>query len=198
MLLIIDHFDSFSAMIADYCQQLGSTYHMITTAAVTYCTLATFKPDQIIIGPGPGHPSSCELAATKNLMAQAIEQGIPLLGICLGHQLLGEIYGAQVVSASQICHGRINEISHTGSRLFKGLPNCYRVTRYHSLLIEPISLQASELQITATTRQQEIMAIEHPQLNAFGIQFHPESISSEYGLELLANFLRLKPDVRDG
>ena len=189
MLLIIDHRDSFSAMIADYCRQLSIEQQMITTDQVTLQTLTEYQPRRIIIGPGPGHPSDEALVATKQLMGAAIARQIPLLGICLGHQLIGEIYGARVVSATQICHGVISAITHTNSALFDGLPTTFQVTRYHSLLIEPDSLLTSELIITATTTEQEVMAIAHPQLAVYGIQFHPESVTTEYGLELLANFL---------
>lgn len=193
MLLIIDHHDSFSTMIADYCQQLGVAQQMITTDQVTPQTLTDYQPRWIIIGPGPGHPSDETLVATKQLIGAAIARQIPLLGICLGHQLIGEIYGARVVTATQICHGITSEITHTDSPLFNGLPPTFQVTRYHSLLIEPRSLLTSELMITATTTEQEVMAIAHPQLAVYGIQFHPESVTTEYGLELLANFLQLKP-----
>jgi anthranilate synthase component 2 len=192
MLLIIDHYDSFSAMIADYCHQLGANYQMLTTDQISEETLTELKPEHIIIGPGPGHPNARELDATKKLMRTAIYQQIPLLGICLGHQLIGEIYGARVITATQISHGIICEIQQTGSRLFNGLPERYWVTRYHSLLIEAASLRTTELQITATTAEHEVMAIEHPNLPVFGIQFHPESVSSEYGLELMANFLAIQ------
>lgn len=189
MLLIIDHHDSFSAMIADYCRQLGVEQQMITTDQITSHTLTDYQPRWIIIGPGPGHPSDQTLVATKRLIGDAIARQIPLLGICLGHQLIGEIYGAKIITAKQICHGIISEITHTNNTLFDGLPTTFKVTRYHSLLIETASLRNSELQITATTAKQEVMAIAHPQLAVYGIQFHPESVTTEYGLELLANFL---------
>lgn len=191
MLLIIDHYDSFSAMIADYCQALCAKLVMLKTDQVTDNILTEFKPTHILIGPGPGHPSAFELIATKNLIQAAVESGIPVLGICLGHQLIAEIYGAQVITAAQICHGVVDQIENTGVNLFDNLPAKFMVTRYHSLIVEPNSLFDSELLISAATKDGEVMALYHPTQKLFGVQFHPESVSSEYGYVLLANFLKL-------
>lgn len=191
MLLIIDHYDSFSAMIADYCQGLCAELLMIKTDQVSTSTLTKYKPTHLIIGPGPGHPSASELVATKQLIHEAIAKQIPILGICLGHQLIGEIYGAQVIPARYICHGIVAEIENTQLNLFEGLPSKFKVTRYHSLIIESQSILATELMVSATTSQDEIMAFYHPFQAVFGVQFHPESVSSEFGHALLANFLKL-------
>lgn len=191
MLLIIDHYDSFSAMIADYCQSLCSKLVVLKTDQVNDNTLAKFKPTHILIGPGPGHPSAMELLATKYLIQAAVTRGIPVLGICLGHQLIAEIYGAQVVNATQVCHGVVDEIENIGINLFVDLPAKFKVTRYHSLLVDSNSLLGCELEVSAITKQGEVMALYHPVKKLFGVQFHPESVSSEYGHDLLANFLRL-------
>lgn len=191
MLLIIDHYDSFSAMIADYCQALCIKLVMLKTDQVNSNTLVQIRPTHILIGPGPGHPSELELVATKNLIQAAVESGIPVLGICLGHQLIAEIYGAQVITAAQICHGVVDQIENTGVNLFDNLPAKFMVTRYHSLIVEPNSLFDSELLISAATKDGEVMALYHPTKKLFGVQFHPESVSSEYGHALLANFLKL-------
>ena len=190
MLLIIDHYDSFSEMIADYCRSIVPEYCMLKTDQINSTTLAKIKPSQIIIGPGPGHPSDTELIATKKLIRQAIKQNIPTLGICLGHQLIAEIYGARIVTAKQICHGIISTITHNqNSAIFDKLPLSFEVTRYHSLLIENTSIIDQEILVSAETDNGEIMAIHHPKLPIYGIQFHPESITTQYGRKLLINFL---------
>ncbi len=190
MLLIIDHYDSFSEMIADYCRAIVPEYCMLKTDQINSTTLAEIKPSHIIIGPGPGHPSDTELIATKKLIRQAIKQNIPTLGICLGHQLIAEIYGARIVTAKQICHGIISTITHNqNSAIFDKLPLSFEVTRYHSLLIENTSIIDQEILVSAETDNGEIMAIHHPKLPIYGIQFHPESITTQYGRKLLINFL---------
>jgi anthranilate synthase component 2 len=190
MLLIIDHYDSFSEMIADYCRAIMPEYCMLKTDQINSTTLAEINPSHIIIGPGPGHPSDTELIASKELIRQAIKQNIPTLGICLGHQLIAEIYGARIVTAKQICHGIISTITHNqNSVIFDKLPLSFEVTRYHSLLIENTSIIDEEIKISAETDNGEIMAIHHPKLPIYGIQFHPESITTQYGRKLLANFL---------
>ena len=190
MLLIIDHYDSFSAMIADYCRAIMPEYCMLKTDQINSTILAEIKPSHIIIGPGPGHPSDIELIATKELIRQAINLNIPLLGICLGHQLIAEIYGARIVRAKQICHGIISKITHNqSSTILDNLPLSFEVTRYHSLLIENTSIIDKEIRISAETDSGEIMSIHHPKLPIYGIQFHPESITTQYGKQLLENFL---------
>ncbi len=189
MLLIIDHYDSFSEMIADYCRAIVSEYCILKTDQINSKTLAEINPSHIIIGPGPGHPSDTELIASKKLIRQAIEHNIPLLGICLGHQLIAEIYGAKIVTAKQISHGIISKITHNNSGIFNKLPLSFEVTRYHSLLIENISIIGKEILVNAETDNGEIMAIHHPKLPVYGIQFHPESITTQYGKQLLENFL---------
>lgn len=190
MLLIIDHYDSFSEMIADYCRAIVPEYCMLKTDQINSTTLAEIKPSHIIIGPGPGHPSDTELIASKELIRQAIKQNIPTLGICLGHQLIAEIYGARIVTAKQICHGIISTITHNqNSPIFDKLPLSFEVTRYHSLLIENTSIIGKEILVSAETNNGEIMAIHHPKLPIYGIQFHPESITTQQGRKLLINFL---------
>ena len=190
MLLIIDHYDSFSEMIADYCRAIVPEYCMLKTDQINSTILAEINPSHIIIGPGPGHPSDTELIASKELIRQAIKQNIPTLGICLGHQLIAEIYGARIVTAKQICHGIISTITHNqNSVIFDKLPLSFEVTRYHSLLIENTSIIDEEIKISAETDNGEIMAIHHPKLPIYGIQFHPESITTQYGRKLLINFL---------
>ena len=187
MLLIIDHYDSFIDMIADYAQQLGVAYTLVKTDHFGSDLITRVRPTRVIFGPGPGHPSSPELRATKELLAQIISQQIPVLGICLGHQLIAEYFGAKVVTAAWIAHGRVSRIEHNGDELFGQIPAHFNVTRYHSLIVA--DLQATPLEVTAWSKDQEIMALRHPDLAVFGVQFHPESIMTEFGLQLLANFL---------
>ncbi len=191
MLLIIDHYDSFSAMIADYCRAIMPEYCMLKTDQINSATLAKINPSHIIIGPGPGHPEDQELTTTKELIRQAIELKTPLFGICLGHQLIAEVFGAKIVTAEQICHGIISKITHNNSGILNNLPASFEVTRYHSLLIENRSMIDKEIKISAETSDGEIMAIHHQKLAIFGVQFHPESISTQNGKQLLANFLKV-------
>ena len=191
MLLIIDHYDSFSAMIADYCRAIMPEYCMLKTDQINSATLAKINPSHIIIGPGPGHPEDQELTATKELIRQAIKLKTPLFGICLGHQLIAEVFGAKIVTAEQICHGIISKITHNNSGILNNLPASFEVTRYHSLLIENRSMIDKEIKISAETSDGEIMAIHHQKLAIFGVQFHPESISTQNGKQLLANFLKV-------
>lgn len=192
MLLIIDHYDSFSNMIADYCKVITGEYIMLKTDQISSSTLKEINPSSIIIGPGPGHPSDLELLATKELIKDSIQSQIPILGVCLGHQLIAEIFGAKIVKANNICHGIISKIKHNSSFIFKTLPQSFNVTRYHSLIIEHESLSNTVLKITALTAQNEVMAIQHQSLPIFGVQFHPESVTTDYGKEILENFLNVK------
>lgn len=199
MLLLIDHYDSFSAMIADYCRQLKpdcrrqnyrrQNCYVVKTDQLYTGMLTHLMPSHIIIGPGPGHPNDPQLAAVRIILSQAIALAIPILGICLGHQIIAEYFGARVVPAQWIAHGLVSEINHQGDLLFKGVPQHFMATRYHSLLIEPASLAGTPLHAIAHSHQDEIMAIRHHTLAIFGLQFHPESVMTTQGLTMLANFI---------
>lgn len=191
MILIIDHYDSFIDMIADYCKQLGFNILIIKTDEIS-CEVFTNHPiSHIIIGPGPGHPADKSLDATRNILEYAINCKTSLLGICLGHQIIADYFGAKITTAKTISHGKISKcINNSNSKLFKNLPQNFKITRYHSLAIDQSTIPDCTLKITAYTEDNEIMAIEHKTLNIYGIQFHPESITTEYGLQILNNFLR--------
>ena len=192
MLLIIDHFDSFIDMIIDYCKQLGYDYVKITTDKVTPDIIQHHKVQHIIIGPGPGHPSATDLLPTKSLLHQAIKLNLPVLGICLGHQLIGEFFGGEVKQAPIIMHGQISKLIHNSQGILHSIPNNIDIARYHSLIIDKQILQNNPyLNVTGYSSDDEIMSIMHKSLPIYGIQFHPESVATQFGLNILNNFLQV-------
>lgn len=176
--VFVDNFDSFTYNIVHALKMLGAEVEVVTNTAQP-----PIVPSAIVIGPGPGAPSRAGIS--KQIIETA---SVPLLGICLGHQAMGEVYGARVQRARRPMHGKISPIHHNQTGLFKGLPTPFQATRYHSLIIDELP---PELQITAWTEENEIMAIEHRTKPQHGVQFHPESIASEQGMALLENFLTL-------
>lgn len=187
MLLIIDNYDSFTYNLVQYFQLLGQTVQVYPHDAITVPEIATLQPEFIVISPGPGNPNQ---AGVSLQVIDAFKGIIPLLGVCLGHQCIGQYFGGKIVQAHHIMHGKTSEISHSGHRLFLGLKQPLTVTRYHSLVIDPSSLP-DDLLIDAISAEGEIMAVSHRTLPLYGVQFHPESILSEQGLSLLKNFLKL-------
>ncbi len=189
MILIIDHYDSFIDMIADYVKSLDFDYELVKTDSAKLHQINLANYSHIIIGPGPGHPQDSSLSIIDSIIDQAIKHNIPLLGICLGHQLIGQYFGARVVTAKFIAHGIVDKISIVNSsKLFIGLPNSFNVTRYHSLIIDNQGLPEC-IQITTLTDKEEIMSINHKNYSIYGVQFHPESIMTQFGHEILLNFL---------
>jgi anthranilate synthase component II len=182
-IVLIDNFDSFTYNITQAYQHLGENIQVVRNH-VDLNQIIEIGPDLLIIGPGPGRPKNAGISKDLVLL------GIPLFGICLGHQVIGEVFGASVVRASQVMHGKSSRIFHNASGVFKNLPQGFVATRYHSLVIAPQSLPLS-LEITAWTQSGEIMGISHRKLPIKGVQFHPESIASEEGLHLLRNSLLL-------
>ncbi|MDD3266691.1 MAG: aminodeoxychorismate/anthranilate synthase component II [Burkholderiales bacterium] len=191
MILIIDHYDSFIDMICDYVASIGYKYELIKTDDIKLSTVDVAQYSHIIIGPGPGHPNDISLKETYNIISKSINYQIPLLGICLGHQMIGAYFGARICTASTICHGVVDELITTNkNKIFKNLPNQFKVTRYHSLIIDSNSLNDQfELLVIGKTLADEVMAIRHHELEIYGIQFHPESIMTEHGHNILENFL---------
>ncbi len=190
VLLILDNYDSFTYNIVQYVGELGAEPVVHRNDALSVSAVLELAPDAIIISPGPCTPS--EAGISVPLVRAAAEAGVPLLGVCLGHQAIGEALGGKVVRASRLMHGKTTDVRHDGQGVFAGIPDPFTVMRYHSLVIEPGSLPG-ELQISAwsTDRPQgeEIMAVRHRTRPIQGVQFHPESVGTEHGKQLLANFL---------
>lgn len=188
MLLMIDNYDSFTYNIVQYLGILGEEVVVYRNDAISIEEINALQPDSLVISPGPCTPKEAgiSVAAIKNLAGR-----LPILGICLGHQSIGAAFGGRISRAGQIMHGKTSQIAHNNQELFKGIPNPFEATRYHSLVIERDSLPTC-LEITATAlNDQEIMGIKHRELPVWGIQFHPESILTKSGMKILDNFLQL-------
>ncbi|AJC48932.1 aminodeoxychorismate/anthranilate synthase component II [Allofrancisella guangzhouensis] len=184
MVLFIDHYDSFTNTIVDYITYLGHKVLIVKTDDNTP-KLNNFS--HIVIGPGPGHPD--ELTKQYQVIKYCEQNNIPLLGICLGHQLIAQYYGSKIIKAKQVYHGKnsvIRQINH--SPIYFNHPESFEVTRYHSLIVDEVK---KPLITTAITRDDEIMAFQHKSLKIFGVQYHPEAYLTEYGLNTLGNFLKL-------
>ncbi|WIO42887.1 aminodeoxychorismate synthase component 2 [Klebsiella electrica] len=185
MILLIDNYDSFTWNLYQYFCELGAQVQVRRNDELTLEEIAALKPEKIVISPGPCTPneSGISLAAIAHYSGQ-----IPLLGVCLGHQAIAQVFGATIVRAAKVMHGKTSPIHHNGRGVFQGLNNPLTVTRYHSLLIDPATLPEC-FEVTARSESGEIMAIRHREWDLEGVQFHPESILSEQGHQLLANFL---------
>ena len=186
MILLIDNYDSFTWNLYHYLGELGADTEVIRNDAVTADDTIAMKPEAIVLSPGPCTPN--EAGICLELVEKAAGK-IPLLGVCLGHQSIGQAFGGKVVRAQQLMHGKLSEVTTTGKGLFEGLPQTFRATRYHSLVVERRSLPDC-LEVTASTGD-VIMGLQHRDLNIHGVQFHPESIASEHGHAILRNFLQL-------
>jgi anthranilate synthase component 2 len=184
MFLLIDNYDSFTYNLWHYLSELGAETIVYRNDALTVAEALALDPQGIIISPGPGVPAQSGITVP----IVAASAGIPLLGVCLGHQAIGEAFGGQVVRAPAPMHGKVSPIEHDGSGVFAGLASPFTATRYHSLIVERASLPSC-LRITAWTDDGLIMGLEHRSLPIHGVQFHPESIASEAGKPLLRNFL---------
>jgi len=185
MLLLIDNYDSFTWNLYQYFCELGADVVVKRNDEITLAEIELLAPQRLVISPGPCTPNEAgiSLAAIRQFSGQ-----IPLLGVCLGHQAIAQAFGAAIVRAGQVMHGKTSDIMHNGHGVFRGLNNPLTVTRYHSLVIDPTTLP-DEFEVTAWTDKHEIMGIRHRSLTVEGVQFHPESILSEQGHALLANFL---------
>ncbi|MDR2364777.1 MAG: aminodeoxychorismate/anthranilate synthase component II [Zoogloeaceae bacterium] len=192
MLLMIDNYDSFTYNLAQYFGELGEDVRVFRNDAVTLDEIAARKPDYLLIGPGPCAPAQ---AGVSLAAIRAFAGRIPLLGVCLGHQAIGEAFGGKVVHARQLMHGKVSPVRHDGLGVFAGLPDPLVCTRYHSLAVERESLPEC-LEVSAWTEDGEIMGLRHKTFTLEGVQFHPESVLSEHGRELLENFLRRRPPER--
>jgi anthranilate synthase component 2 len=187
MLILIDNYDSFTYNLVHFLGELGAACEVIRNDKISAADVIKKKPKAIVLSPGPCTPN--EAGICLDLIAKAGGK-IPLLGVCLGHQAIGQVYGGKVIRAPEPLHGKLSTIRHTAKGVFKGLPERFQVTRYHSLIVERKSLP-DVLEVTAETPDGIIMGLQHKQHPVHGVQFHPESIASEQGHALLANFLTL-------
>ena len=186
MILMIDNYDSFTYNVAQYLAELGHAPKVVRNDKMTIDELERNKLKALIVSPGPGTPSQAGISL--DAIRFCASEKIPVLGICLGHQCVGVVFGGRIVHAPQLMHGKVSPISHDGTGVFQNIPNGFTATRYHSLVIDPKSIQ-DELRVNATTDDGAIMGVSHNFLPIHGVQFHPESIITQYGHELLANFL---------
>jgi anthranilate synthase component 2 len=186
MLLMIDNYDSFTYNLVQYLGELGEDVKVYRNDEITLAGVEKLKPARIVISPGPCRPNE---AGVSVALITEFAGKIPILGVCLGHQAIGQAFGGRIVHAKQLMHGKTSAIHHDGRGVFRGLPDAYTATRYHSLVIERASLPAC-LEVSAWTDDGEIMGVRHKTLAVEGVQFHPESILTEHGHTLLRNFLQ--------
>jgi anthranilate synthase/aminodeoxychorismate synthase-like glutamine amidotransferase len=187
MILLIDNYDSFAHNLARYFERLGQSTTVVRNDRIDAAGVRAVHPKAVVLSPGPCTPR--EAGASLDVV-KALYNQLPFLGVCLGHQVIAEALGGRIVRAPAPVHGRTSQIEHDGSGLFSGLPSPITVGRYHSLVVEPASLP-QELRATSWTDDNVVMALEHIRYPVYGVQFHPESILTECGYDLLANFLRL-------
>ena len=185
MLLMIDNYDSFTYNLVQYFYQLGQEVEVHRNDLISLADIEKKSPEYIVISPGPCTPKEAGISVD---LIKKFKDKLPILGVCLGHQCLGAAFGANIIESNKIMNGKLSEIIHDGSGLFKGVENSFKATRYHSLIIEEKTLD-KDFHITAWTENKTIMAIQHEKLPLFGLQFHPESIATEQGMEILRNFL---------
>ncbi|HEV7366463.1 MAG TPA: aminodeoxychorismate/anthranilate synthase component II [Gemmatimonadales bacterium] len=189
MILLIDNYDSFVYNLARYVRELGETPLVRRHDAIDVDEILALSPSHIIISPGPCSPQE---AGISTEVVRRVGPQIPILGVCLGHQCIGAAYGGEILRAGHPMHGKTSRIHHSGTGLFSGLPSPFLATRYHSLVIAPASVPPS-LEVTATSEDGEIMAVRHVEHPVYGVQFHPESVLTEYGYRILDHFLHGVP-----
>jgi para-aminobenzoate synthetase component 2 len=187
MILVIDNYDSFTYNLVQYLGELGADLEVVRNDQKTVKAIEKQAPERIVISPGPKTPSEAGICLD---VIQALAGRIPILGVCLGHQAIGQAFGGRVIRAPELMHGKTSEIRHDGKTIFQGLPNPFSATRYHSLIVERSSLPTC-LEISATTSDGLIMGLRHKEMKVEGVQFHPESVLTDAGKQLLSNFLRL-------
>lgn len=184
MVLVIDNYDSFTYNLVQYLGELGAEPLVFRNDALTLAEATALQPTHIVISPGPGDPHA---GGISNAVIAELGPHIPLLGVCLGHQCIGHVYGGMVTRAPRLMHGKVSQVYHTGKGLFTGVPSPFNATRYHSLIVEEPT--PAELEVTAFTSQGEVMGLRHRRYPVVGVQFHPESILTEHGRRILQNFL---------
>ncbi len=188
MIVVIDNYDSFTYNLVQYLGELGAEIRVFRNDQVTLDEIRELKPSHIVISPGPGRPAD---GGISNEVIKEFHQTVPILGVCLGHQCIGHVFGGTVSRAPRLMHGKTSAIYHNGSSLYAGLPNPFEAGRYHSLIVQdPLP---AELEATAFTDAGEMMGLKHKRYPLFGVQFHPESILTPEGKKLLENFLSFNP-----
>jgi anthranilate synthase component II len=185
MILMIDNYDSFTYNLVQYFGELGADIDVFRNDKITINKIARLKPKKIVISPGPGRPEDAGISCE---VIRVFAGKIPILGVCLGHQAIGYVYGGRIIGAKKLMHGKTSMIYHNGKSIFKGIANPFEATRYHSLLVEKKTLPEC-LEIIAQTKGNEIMGLKHKKYPVWGVQFHPESILTKSGKDILANFL---------
>ena len=186
MLVVIDNYDSFTYNLVQYLGELGQEIKVFRNDQVTLEEIRALNPDHIVISPGPGDPNDGGISLE---VLREFGPTIPIFGVCLGHQCIGQAYGGKVVRAPRLMHGKVSRVYHNGDGVFSGVPSPFNATRYHSLIVEePIP---DDLEVTAFTSQGEVMGVRHKEYPIHGVQFHPESILTAEGKKLLGNFLRM-------
>ncbi len=187
MILMIDNYDSFTYNLVQYLGEMGEKLKVFRNDKLTLTDIKRLRPKRIVISPGPGYPRDAGISCD---CIRVFGQTIPILGVCLGHQCIGEVFGGKIVRAKRLMHGKTSIIYHKRQGIFKGIENPFAGTRYHSLLVDRKTFP-KELEITAWTKQKEIMGLRHKVFPIFGVQFHPESILTSPGKKILKNFLTL-------
>ncbi len=187
MILMIDNYDSFTYNLVQYFGELGEDIKVFRNDKITLKKIKQLKAGRIVISPGPGRPEDAGISCD---VIREFSGKIPVLGVCLGHQAIGLVFGGRITNAIRLMHGKTSMIYHNGKDIFKGIPNPFEATRYHSLLVEKKSLPKC-LEITAWTDRKEIMGLKHKNYSVWGVQFHPESILTKSGKDILANFIKI-------
>jgi len=187
MILMLDNYDSFTYNLVQYFGQLGVKVKVFRNDAISIEQVRKLAPEKIVISPGPGRPEDAGISCA---LIKEFSGRIPILGVCLGHQAIGYCFGGQIIRAKKLMHGKTSMIYHNRKDIFKHIPNPFEATRYHSLLVENKTFPDC-LEITAWTKENEIMGLKHKRYAVYGVQFHPESILTKNGMELLRNFVKL-------
>jgi anthranilate synthase/aminodeoxychorismate synthase-like glutamine amidotransferase len=187
MILMLDNYDSFTYNLVQYLGQLGVNVKVFRNDAISVEQVKKLSPEKIVISPGPGRPEDAGISCA---LIKELAGKVPILGVCLGHQAIGYCFGGRIIRAKKLMHGKTSMINHNRKDIFKHMPNPFEATRYHSLLVESRSFPDC-LEVTARTKENEIMGLKHKRYAVFGVQFHPESILTKGGLELLRNFIKL-------
>lgn len=185
MILVIDNYDSFTYNLVQYLGEMRADVRVIRNDRTTVAEVAAMAPAAVVISPGPCTPKEAGISVD---LIRTLHPSVPILGVCLGHQSIGEAFGGTIVKAPSVVHGKTSVILHGGKGIFQGIPDRFRAARYHSLVIRPDSMP-SELEVTATTEDGVVMGVQHRRFPVFGVQFHPESIATEHGKTLLRNFV---------